>query len=213
MIRSKAHLCSLLAIMAASLFSAPVRATQVCDGTGVSYRDRAAALYARGNLSGAVLEIQEGIARCPDEPFYYFMLGNAWYRAGKLADAARAYEAFLKARPDHFEGQISLGFTLRKLKDARGARDHWTDALHLQPSSPLAHAALAVALFELNDAQDAVVHYDRAVSLDGRYGCPKDLAVDIRWDSETLNALGRVSHLSQSYQSVQCPAEGSNPRG
>src|SRR5262245_57382258 len=99
-----------------------------CDDA-VHDRDKAAGLYARGDLSGATRQIEAAIVRCPEEPFYLFMLGNAALRAGNFERAATVYTQFVARRPDDFEGQLSLGFAVRRGGDSMNAVHHWVNAL------------------------------------------------------------------------------------
>ena len=165
---------------------------------GTLHQDQATQFYRHGNLASAIAELKEAINACSTEPFYRFMLANALYRSGNLRESARTYAAFLEERPYHFEGHMCLGFTLFELEDKQGAVDQWTAAMSLEPASPFARAALAVGLFANGDQDIAILQYERAVRIDGRYSRPDALAVDIRWKQPVRSILTEIQVLSRS---------------
>jgi tetratricopeptide (TPR) repeat protein len=185
------------AILLAALWWPSASFAEVCDDTEVTYRERAASLYARGELSAAVAQLEKAIVRCPKASFYLLMLGNASFRAGNLSKAVEAYNEFLRQRPQHFEARMSLGFTLSRLGNPSGALSQWMDALRLEPSSPFARAALAVALFDIGDCDNAVIQFGQAVSLDTQYADSRNLAIDIRWDAEMRRRFDEVKRFAR----------------
>jgi tetratricopeptide (TPR) repeat protein len=178
---------------------APVAAAPVCE-SGRDLRLAATAAYANHDLAQAIAKLRVAIQACPEEPFYRFMLGNALYRAGALADAAASYEAFLEQRSGDIEAHISLGFAAYELGDHSKAVREWTAAVRLEPESPLAHAALAAGLFAAGDEQNAAVQCRLAQTLDPRYSRPEELAVDIRWKPQVREVLHLVLRLVESQE-------------
>jgi tetratricopeptide (TPR) repeat protein len=163
---------------------------------GISQRSRAAAFYERGDLPGATAQLEAGLATCPEDTFLSFMLGNARFRAGSFDAAASAYRSFLRDRRADFEGRMSLGFTLHRLGDKRGAIEQWNQALVANPDSPFAHAALAVGLAETGDTDNAISQVIEAVRLDPRYADPSQLSLDIRWTPDVTQVLKAVQSLA-----------------
>jgi tetratricopeptide (TPR) repeat protein len=164
----------------------------------IAHRDQATSFYKHGNLASAITELTAAIRACPTEPFHRFMLGNALYRAGRLKESATSYAAFLDDRPYHMEGHMSLGFTLFELGDKTGALHHWTVAERIEPESPFARAALAVGLYATGDPENAAIQYDRAKTLDSRYGDSVALAIDIRWKEPVRAILAEIERLKES---------------
>jgi tetratricopeptide (TPR) repeat protein len=184
----------LLPIMVVSQYALLAYGESPCDSV---YRERAAAFYRQGDLAATIAQLQEAVLSCRGS-FYKFMLGNALYRAGKLSESSRAYEAFLESRPNHFEARMCLGFAAFELGDKSKAIDQWTRAARLEPQSPFARAALAVGLYSIQDLDNAGVQYEQAMALDARYAQPEALATDIRWKPPVRAILGDVKHFVQS---------------
>ena len=204
------HLVTLIAVL--GLTQSP---TEQCSGPGVTYRDRAAALYGQGDLPAAIRELEGAIVRCPQEPFYDFMLANAWLRFGNFEAAAVEYRRYLGRRPDDFEAVVSLGFALRKLGDTRDAFVWATRAVHLRRSEPLAHALMAVASIDSGDPESGLYYYEQAADLDARYVCSSAL-IDIRWDSTAKATLEKIRYRSARYSTASCNEKDLNdwkPRG
>jgi len=179
---------------------------------GISQRSRAAGLYERGDLAGATAQLEAALAICPEDTFLSFMLGNARFRAGAFDAAAAAYREFLRHRPTDFEGRMSLGFTLRRLGDKRGAIEQWNRALAANPGSSFAHAALAVGLAETGDADNAVSQMIEAVRLDPRYADPGKLSLDIRWTPDATQILKAVQALAAVREKIEVADTSQNAR-
>jgi tetratricopeptide (TPR) repeat protein len=163
-----------------------------------THRDRATASYRRQDLISTIKELREAVQLCPTEPSYKFMLGNALYRAEALEESANSYMAFLEMRPDFFEAHMSLGFVLFELGDKRKATEQWRIAEDAEPESPFARAALAVGFHSIGDVDNALIQYQRAVTIDPRYEEPEALAIDIRWKPALLAILGNIKDMIKS---------------
>ncbi len=100
-------------------------------------------------------------------------------QAGRFADAARQYEAWLKTRPDSKEVLFALGVCYLQL----GRRGEAVAALRkyvsLAPESASGHAALGIALLDGTKTAEAKAELERAVQLN-----PKQ--------SDAVEALARI---------------------
>ena len=192
------HLVALITVLGLTQLPA-----ELCSGPGVAYRDRAAALYGQGDLPAAIRELEKAVERCSQEPFYDFMLANAWLRFGNFEKAAAEYRRYLSRRPDDFEAVVSLAFVLRKRGETREMFDWATRAVHLRRSEPLAHALMALASIDSGDPDGSLFYYEQAADLEARYACPSAL-IDIRWDRNAKATLENIRHRSSRYSTARC---------
>lgn len=87
------------------------------------------------------------------------------HRAGRLAHAARAYEAILAAKADEFDALHLLGVVRHQQGQHRDAVRLIERALAVNPRSPEALLNLGTAFEALGRPQDALDCYDRALAL------------------------------------------------
>jgi tetratricopeptide (TPR) repeat protein len=164
----------------------------VCDlAVAERHRDTALSAYAARRLNTAVGEMERAVRACGGDPQLRFMLGNAYYRIGRIKDADREYARSLDARPHHFDCRLSAGFTRFELGDKRGALERFESANRIDGDLAIGRAALAAALFADGDVDNAVIQYEQAVTLDPGYHDPSRLA-DIRWKKPIRKTLEAV---------------------
>jgi tetratricopeptide (TPR) repeat protein len=70
--------------------------------------------------------------------------GNDMMRAGKYADAAKAYGAALERTPDDAETHYGMGLALGKMRHYDRAEHHFREALRLRPAYLDASRALSL---------------------------------------------------------------------
>ncbi len=90
----------------------------------------------------------------------------ALHRAGRLADAARAYEDILKRAPRHAEALHLLGLARIGSGDFAGGVALIEKAIALRPKEALFHANLGLAYLKAQRHAEAVPPLRRAVALD-----------------------------------------------
>jgi tetratricopeptide (TPR) repeat protein len=93
---------------------------------------------------------------------------DAAMRAGRFADAAREYEALLKARPDSARILLALGMCYVQLGRPEEAAGLLRRHVKLAPGSAAGHAALGVALLDGARTAEARAALETAVRLDPR---------------------------------------------
>ncbi len=120
----------------------------------------------------------------------------ALHQAGRIEEAARAYQAILVADPGNLDAQIYLGVLHLGEGRAAEAEKLLRQAVEGAPQSSEALANLATALQAQGQLEAAVGFYERA--LEAR----ADLA-DARFSlAACLQALGRLDDAASSYQSL-----------
>ena len=85
---------------------------------------------------------------------------------GRNGDAAAAYHAILRRRPDHFGALNNLGLLLYEAGSTQSALRAYTLLCERHPDSAIAHAHLAKMLHDEGRSEEAVTHYQRALVLD-----------------------------------------------
>src|SRR5450432_4087616 len=69
-------------------------------------------LSRRGDLNGAEEHLLEAERLDPTSPASSLAIGHLLYAAGRIADAALAFERALRRAPDSIDAQTNLGLTL-----------------------------------------------------------------------------------------------------
>ncbi len=93
---------------------------------------------------------------------------DAAMQAGRFADAARQYEAWLKANPDSKEILLALGICYVQLERQNEAVATLGRYLKLVPASSAGHAALGIALLDGAKTAEAKAELETAVRLNPR---------------------------------------------
>lgn len=101
-------------------------------------------------------EVHRGLALRPDDPALLGMLAVRQTGFAKLDEAAATLRHALELDPLSAPMLYQLGYVNLGLADYPQAEDALRRARDLEPSMPLVHAFLAVALFQQNRTQDAI---------------------------------------------------------
>ena len=111
--------------------------------------------------------------------------GQVAYRAHRLAEAQRRFEAVLAAEPDHAQAMVLLGAVLAQQHDLAGAESCLSRAIALAPADATAHGHLARVLAMGDRIEEALVHGDQAARLN-----PEDARARLL-RANLLHELGR----------------------
>jgi hypothetical protein len=101
----------------------------------------------------------------PDDPRKLLAIAATDFKAGRFADARRAYSTVLHQRPDDADVLYSLGVTEVELGLANAGLPLIKRAIAAKPSRADFHVGLAVAYTRLNRFCDALKSSGRAVAL------------------------------------------------
>ncbi|HMG46704.1 MAG TPA: sulfotransferase [Allosphingosinicella sp.] len=107
--------------------------------------------------AGALQEADEVLAAGGDDPRLQRLAAYVHRQQGRLAAAAAAYEAVLKAFPDDWESFNNLGNVRRTLGDLDGAVQAFRQAIRLRPD-------LAEMVFNLSNALGEAQRHDERVA-------------------------------------------------
>lgn len=93
----------------------------------------------------------------------WFREGVDHMQAGKLADAAQAFQFCVQFKPDMKECWYNLGVAYGRQRDYAKEASAYQEAVRLDPNYSRAHFNLAVVLEDLGRQLDALKHYDLAI--------------------------------------------------
>lgn len=99
--------------------------------------------------------------------------------AGRLQEAATAFQHVLRMQPEHSDALNGLGLVYQELGDLSAAESMLRQAMLLRPTEPHYHFNLSLVLANQGKVQEAEVACQKAVSLDPEF-------------AEALNTLGNL---------------------
>jgi predicted Zn-dependent protease len=131
----------------------------------VSY-ETADSAFRAGRYAEAVELFGAYTERKPENPWGFYMLGLASWRAGDLPGAEIAFDEALKVDPKHIKSLFNSTRVLLELGRAEEALERIQAALAIEPASGEAFRLLGRAHAELGATDSAIVAYRRAIALD-----------------------------------------------
>ena len=164
--------------------------------------------YAEGRDSEAIEHLEAALAAQPSATSIHHLLGLAHRRAGDLEAAKRhlaanrhdpvdltdprmdALPSLLRGSPPH----LKAGTRAANAGDFQRAIGHFRRAIEVEPTDPLAHYNLALALVRTGDPGGAIGALERAVELDPGY---RDAHYNL---ATTLAGLGRWSEAAAHFR-------------
>ena len=106
-------------------------------------------------IAASVCAAQSAGATSRDDPNRAFAVAEALMKAGKVADAAQAFEQIARLRPDFAEAHFALGVAYIQLGKPGPAAAALGSYLKLEPESPDGHAILGILFFHDGRIADA----------------------------------------------------------
>ena len=144
----------------------------------VSY-ESAEAAYSAGRYPEAMDLFTAYTERKPENPWGFYMLGLASWKAGNLGQAEGAFDQALKLDPKHQKSLLNSARVLIELGQTEDALERVQGALEIDSASAEAWRVLGRAQVELGDCDEAIEAYRHAITLDDR-------------DAWAMNNLGLV---------------------
>ncbi|MDE3180925.1 MAG: tetratricopeptide repeat protein [Acidobacteriota bacterium] len=118
-----------------------------------------------GKVDAAVSNLQQAVARKPDDPYANYYLGIALAEKGDGRRAVAAFERALAERPQSAEIHYNFGIALWQMGDAMQALREFRQAVNLNPDDGLARCALGKALLREGLNADARSMLEQAQEL------------------------------------------------
>jgi tetratricopeptide (TPR) repeat protein len=152
---------------------------------------RASDLYRRGNLASATKVLEEGTRQFPESAQLHFMLGNAYFRAGKWDTAASQYQVSESLRPNHPDTPLNLGYAFYRAGRTDEAVEAWRRSVALSPYDALPYLSLGVGLAAQRKPAESRGCVVKAISLDANW--KRRVSRDVRWSPEMVSALEQIA--------------------
>lgn len=107
--------------------------------------EEASELLEEERYQDALLALRDVLRRSPQNPYAFFLLGQALWELGQIEPARDAYRAAVRISPDYLGARVALSHTLRRLGDLQGAINQAKEALRRFPKDGDAMFALGLA--------------------------------------------------------------------
>jgi tetratricopeptide (TPR) repeat protein len=127
------------------------------------------ALADKGDLGGAIAELQQATRLDPKAAQHHCNLGTVLYVKGDLEGAISEYQQAIRLVPKFAPFHYKLGNALRDKGDLDRAISEYQQAIRLDPKLADPHNDLGIALKDKGDLEGAIAEYQQAIRLD-----PKD---------------------------------------
>ena len=156
--------CSLLAVMENWQWTAPV--VQLAGG---EHYDRGVERLKQNRLDDAEAEFRRAIEVNARDADAWMRLGDTLRKKSDPAAAAKCYEKAIELNPGFSEAYNNLGCMLVLLHAEAGRPSEcFRRAIRIDPASVEAHINLAMALARQGNADEAIQHYQIALTLNPR---------------------------------------------
>jgi tetratricopeptide (TPR) repeat protein len=122
--------------------------------------------------SDAIIALKRAIELRPEEPSYYFVLGETWLKKPDLQEAEQVFRQLLKLRPGNAQAQMYLGYTLLKQKTYPEAREWLEKSIQKDAATPETLYYLGLIAQEQNEDQRAVRLFEQSIQLSPSFAHP-----------------------------------------
>ena len=141
---------------------------------------------ALGDTAAGVEHFQLMMARFPDSVWVHVLLGDAYFKAGKDAEARREYTTAVRSAPDLFEPNFRLAYMDFEAGNYDSATRYYRRALAAKPRHTEANVYLGEALRRERRIPEAIGQLRRAIQLDPKAALAYDSL------SKALSDAGRL---------------------
>ncbi len=124
------------------------------------------AQFEQGKFTEAITSLQRVLGICPVYHRAYFLLGRAFIKLRKFADARKCFAEGLRFEPENIAGLINLGATQSILREHDSAIATYERVLALKPNEPRAYFGLAKIYSAMGNTDRANECFRKVVELD-----------------------------------------------
>jgi tetratricopeptide (TPR) repeat protein len=133
----------------------------------VTYEEAETA-YNEGRYGDALELFTHYTERKSENPWGFYMLGLAAWKAGDLETAKKAFERALELDPDHVKAWLNLGRVYLDMGKPEDALTKIDEAMALDPESNVVYRLQGRAFHQLGRWEDAIDAYYQAIAIDDR---------------------------------------------
>lgn len=140
------------------------------------------ALLERGDVRGAVTQLEEFIRLRPQHPQTILAreeLAAALMRQGDNTRALAEFRQIVSMAPQYVRGHLNLGNMLLLLNDVGAAAAEFRECLKLDPENIRALTQLGTALASAGDGREAAATFQRVLQLDPRLVAVRKALLDV----------------------------------
>ncbi|MBY0522881.1 MAG: tetratricopeptide repeat protein [Gemmataceae bacterium] len=142
------------------------RAAQVGTASQAYYLRRARYLDLLGDAQGAKVESDRAQAVQPVHAVDFFLLGDEWYKRGRLTEAIVAFDHTLRLQPDHFWAQFFLALRYLESQRPAEAKASLTACLSRRPDFPWLYLLRGIVHGGTGEFTLAEADFQQALNLD-----------------------------------------------
>lgn len=157
------------------------------------------ALTQAGRYDDAIKAFSQGLELEPRNSVFFYNRGEAYRRAGKLAEARGDLEAALELSGEEADLLLALGLVAYENDDYDLAEERYERALVLKAAFPEAWNDLGVVKFRRGNYEGARLAFEKAVALEPDYGDAwfnlRDTYEELGLKKEGAKAAARVKEL------------------
>jgi tetratricopeptide (TPR) repeat protein len=122
-----------------------------------------------GDLAGAVVDYEAGLAIAPDDPALHNDRAHARYKLGDLKGAIADYNATITAEPHYAGAHYNRGIVWQALGNADAADADYGEAIRRAPDDPRPRNNRGVLRAERGDLAGAIEDYTAAIAADPKF--------------------------------------------
>jgi tetratricopeptide (TPR) repeat protein len=141
---------------------------------------------ALGDKAAGLEHFQLMMTRFPDSVWVHVLVGDAYYKAAKDAEARQEYLAAVKLMPDLFEANFRLAYMAFEAGEYASATQYYQRALAVKPRHTEANVYLGETLRRERRIPEAIEQLRRAIQLDPKAALAYDSL------SKALSDAGRL---------------------
>jgi tetratricopeptide (TPR) repeat protein len=127
------------------------------------------AFFQKGQYDKAIEKLQAGLKINPTSVPGLFDLGNAYYRSKRYPEAIAIYEKSVQQKKDFWPALNNIGLISYEINNLPNAIKHWRQAISIEKKAAEPQLALAVALYQQGQKEEAYKLGETALRNDSRY--------------------------------------------
>ena len=151
-------------------------------------------LYHLGRYEEAVSSMKRVFELLPDFPMaptLHYLTGQSLRELGRYDEAEEHYESALRIGPGFKEAINSLGELLLAQERYGEALDRYRALAQIEPENAATHSQIGIALFKTGRPEEALVSFDRALSLDPTLESARD------YREQALESMTKATEQTQ----------------